>query len=149
MKEINEKPIFEHVYELRNRVIRVFVVVILISSLVFIFSIQTIEIRGINFPILYPDIYNNSAAKLISMLQDMVLPSYVKIILTTPGQALSAQIYVSLLVGIIVSMPLILWQVSDFVKPGLHKNEIKLLSKLDSIFLTPSFPQRVLISCLS
>ena len=130
MNEINERPIFEHVSELRNRVIRVFVVVILISSFVFIFSIQNIEIRGISVPIPYPDVYNNSAARLISMLQDMVLPSYVDIILTTPGQALSAQIYVSLLVGIVVSMPLILWQISAFVNPGLHRKEIKLLRNL-------------------
>ena len=129
---INEKtkPIIEHVGELRNRFIRIMVSILVCTFALFALSIRNITLDGRNFVIPYPNIYNNIASKIITILQEIVLPEYVRVILTTPGQALSAQIYVAIMCGIVISIPLILWEIIGFVKPGLYKNEIKLLRNL-------------------
>ena len=129
---INEKtkPIIEHVGELRNRFIRIMVSILVCTFALFALSTRNITLDGRNFVIPYPNIYNNMASQIITILQDIVLPEYVRVILTTPGQALSAQIYVAIMCGIVISIPLILWEIIGFVKPGLYKNEIKLLRNL-------------------
>ncbi|NSL75809.1 MAG: twin-arginine translocase subunit TatC [Thaumarchaeota archaeon] len=124
------KPIIEHLGELRNRFVRIMISILVCTFALFMFSTRNISIDGRNIRIPYPDIYNNMASQIIIALQGIVLPEYVKLILTTPGQALSAQIYISLMCGVIISMPLILWELTGFIKPGLYKNEIKLLRNL-------------------
>ena len=130
MNSDKTRPIIEHVHELRKRVIRVMGAIVVFSFSIFLFSIKEVNIDNRNITIPYPDIYNNIASKLITKLQEIVLPEYVEVILTTPGQALSAQIYISLLFGTIVSMPLILWEIIGFIKPGLYETERKLLRNL-------------------
>lgn len=53
------------------------------------------------------------------------------------SEALAAQLKVSFIASIIISMPVIFWQVWNFVKPAFYKNERKavLLFTLSSIFL--------------
>ena len=129
---INEqtKPIIEHVGELRNRFIRIMISILVCTFALFALSTRNVTIEGRNLLVPYPNIYDNIASKIITILQDIVLPEYVRVILTSPGQALSAQIYIALMCGVIISVPLILWELIGFVKPGLYKNEIKLLRNL-------------------
>lgn len=130
MNKVKTRPIIEHVGELRNRLMRIVLSILICTFGIFIFSTRNIVINETDLTIPYPDIYNNIASQIIIALQEIVLPEYVKVILTTPGQALSAQIHIALIFGIIVSIPLILWEIIGFIKPGLYDNEIKLLRKL-------------------
>jgi len=54
----------------------------------------------------------------------------VKLIVTSPGQAIIAQLYVSMFLGIILAMPVITHQVAAFVGPGLHHHEARSIRRL-------------------
>ena len=150
---INEqtKPIIEHVGELRNRFIRIMISILVCTFALFALSTRNITIDGRNFLIPYPNIYNNIASQIITILQEIVLPEYVRVILTTPGQALSAQIYVSasnatpylyknsIVIGIITN--------SANTAPIKNKNEdgaSKFLSNFISLLYNPGFTNPII-----
>jgi sec-independent protein translocase protein TatC len=59
-------------------------------------------------------------------MQKTLLPSEVKLIQTAPGQAFFAQVYVSLLIGIICSMPIIVKEIFGFISPAIGKQTKKI-----------------------
>jgi len=79
---------------------------------------------------IYFDVYDNISSNMVLLIQEITLPEYVEVILTTPGQALVAQLYVAILVGIIFSFPIILRESSAFLSPGLYPDEKKILRNL-------------------
>ncbi len=95
-----------HHLELRKRIIRCFIAIILTSCLAYIFSE---EIAGFFIAPLY------SATPLMK-----------KLVYTNLPEAFIAYIKLSLLVGIMLSFPVILYQAWSFVAPGLKDNEKKL-----------------------
>lgn len=54
-----------------------------------------------------------------------VLPPGVKLIYTEPAEAFSLNIQVSLLAGLLLTAPWVMYQVWLFISPGLHENEKK------------------------
>src|SRR3954462_20692 len=54
------------------------------------------------------------------------LPPGVKMIYTEPGEAFSLYIQISLIVGVILASPFIMYQVWKFIAPGLYSNEKRL-----------------------
>jgi sec-independent protein translocase protein TatC len=54
-----------------------------------------------------------------------VLPAGVKLIYTEPAEAFSLDIQISLLAGLLLTSPWVMWQVWLFISPGLHSNEKK------------------------
>jgi sec-independent protein translocase protein TatC len=67
----------------------------------------------------YPDPFNNVAIQVTSFMEKTLLPSEVKLIQTAPGQAFFAQVYVSLLIGIICSIPIITKEIFGFISPAI------------------------------
>src|SRR6266496_5503891 len=53
------------------------------------------------------------------------LPPGVKLIYTQPGEAFSLYITVSLIAGVVIAAPFIMYQVWMFIAPGLYSNEKK------------------------
>lgn len=94
-----------HHLELRKRLIRVFLSIILCSVVSYIFAEQI-------------------AAIFITPLFD-ASPLVYRLVYTNLPEAFIAYIKLALLVGIICSMPVGLYQLWMFVAPGLHKNEKK------------------------
>jgi sec-independent protein translocase protein TatC len=96
----------EHLDELRKRIVRALlgVVIGVVASFAFITPI-------VNF-ILTPT--------------RKVLPAGSRMIYTQPGEAFGLYIQVSLIVGVVVAAPWIMWQVWLFIAPGLYANEKKL-----------------------
>jgi sec-independent protein translocase protein TatC len=74
----------------------------------------------------YPDPFGNIALQVTKYMQDTLLPPEVKLIQTAPGQAFFAQIYVSLLIGIIGSMPIIIREIYEFISPAISKHTKKI-----------------------
>ena len=66
-------------------------------------------------------------------MEKTLLPAGVNLIQTAPGQAFFAQIYVSLLIGIIGSMPIIVKQIYGFISPAIGKQTKKV--GIFSVFL--------------
>src|SRR5471032_3692059 len=51
------------------------------------------------------------------------LPPGVKMIYTEPGEAFSLYIQISLIMGVVIASPFVMYQVWNFIAPGLYSNE--------------------------
>jgi len=123
-------PLLDHIEELRQRLIKVFITVGGLSLLTFLFELKFLKINSFSIPYLYPNVYHNIAASLIETLRDQNLPPYVKIIVTTPSEALISEMYISIFLGILIGMPVIAYEFWAFVAPGLYAKEKMVLLKL-------------------
>jgi len=117
MKEDDKLPFTAHLEELRKRLITSFVAV------------------GLGFLVAYAfkeRIFNLLARPLIS-----AMPAGDRLVFTGLPEAFFTYLKVSLLAGIILAAPVILYQFWMFVAPGLYRNERRLL--LPIIFLSSFF----------
>ena len=122
--------IAEHIDELRIRLIHIIICIVIIT----IFSMSFWNKNGscpycassgdgsqLNFIKLYypyPDPLDNIALQLTSFMKDTLLPSEVKFIQTAPGQVFFAQVYISLLIGLICSLPIVIREIFGFISPA-------------------------------
>lgn len=86
----------EHLEELRLRIIKILVAIFIMACSSYIFSIQILEY-------------------LIIPVKELVF--------ITPTEAFLARIKVAIITGVFVALPVILYQVWSFVRPGLYKKE--------------------------
>jgi sec-independent protein translocase protein TatC len=131
----------EHMDELRSRMLSIIISVMILTIFSMIFGIKSFILHyasinnnnGIQLFYPYPDLFGNIAIQLTSYMEKTLLPAGVNLIQTAPGQALFAQIYVSLLIGIIGSMPIIVKQIYGFISPAIGKRTKKV--GIFSVFL--------------
>jgi sec-independent protein translocase protein TatC len=109
----------DHLNELRIRFLRIIIFAISIVIFSSVFGIQLITVNNYSFYFIYPAIYNNIASQIILFLSHNLVPSGVKLIQTAPGQSLFAQIYVSILLSITCSIPMIVNEIFGFVSPAI------------------------------
>src|SRR5437867_6026833 len=114
-----EMSIREHLEELRIRVFRVALSIITITIFAMTFDLRPVEVAGLPLAYPYPDPIHNISARLTLYMQETLLPDGVKLIQTAPGQAFFAQVYVSALIGMIASIPLIVRELSSFISPAI------------------------------
>ena len=77
----------------------------------------------------YPDPFHDIAIQITKYMQETLLPYEVKLIQTAPGQVFFSQIYVSVLIGIIASMPIIVKETFGFISPAIeNKTKIGILN---------------------
>src|SRR5919108_5273230 len=130
--------IHEHIDELRSRMLRIIISVMIITIFSMSFGIKAFILY---YPIVennsnnnsnsiqlfypYPDPFNNVAIQVTSFMEKTLLPQEVKLIQTAPGQAFFAQVYVSLLIGIIGSIPIITKEIFGFISPAIENKQIK------------------------
>jgi sec-independent protein translocase protein TatC len=88
------------------------------------------DFNGFQFPALYYDPLNNISAHVIAMMKESLFPEDVSLIQTYPGQVFFAQIQISLMMGIIFSIPLVVKEILGFVGPGLYQAEKGLIGRL-------------------
>ncbi len=123
-------PLLDHIEELRQRLIKVFITVGVLSLVFFLFELRFFKTDSISIPYLFPNVYHNIASSLIETLRDQNLPSYVKIIVTSPSDALISEMYISIFLGVLIGMPVIAYEFWAFVSPGLYAKEKMILLKL-------------------
>jgi len=122
--------ILEHIEELRQRLIRIFAVTVGLTLFFFLFEIRFFDVGHFSIPYPYPNIFHNTAASIIEFLKDQALPPYVKIIVTSPSEALISEMLLSMILGVVVGMPAIVYEVWAFVAPALYEHEKKVIVKL-------------------
>lgn len=114
---LKEQPLVAHLIELRNRLIKALigVVVVLIPLLVYA-----------------NELYSIAAAPLLA-----VMPAGTSMIATEVTSTFLAPFKLALILAIFLAMPVVLYQVWAFIAPGLYKHERRLLFPLlaASIFL--------------
>jgi len=125
-----EMTFLEHLNELRIRVTRILITIAVIAVFSFAFGIQRFDINGVTLYLPFPTIYNNITSQIISKAAKDLLPNYVELIQTTPGQAIIAQLYVSVFLGILFGMPIIVREIWAFVSPGLYPHEKRIIAHL-------------------
>lgn len=119
----------EHIEELRVRVLRVALSIIIITIFAMTFDLRPAEIGGLPLVYPYPDPIHNISSRLTFYMQDTLLPEGVELIQTAPGQAFFAQVYVSALIGLTASIPLIVREIAAFISPAIsNKTKIGLLN---------------------
>jgi sec-independent protein translocase protein TatC len=124
-----EMTIREHIEELRVRILRVAVVIIVITIFAMTFDLRPIQVNGIPLAYPYPDPLHNISIRLTFYMQENLLPEGVSLIQTAPGQAFFSQIYVSVLIGLIASIPFIMREISAFISPAIStKTKIGLVN---------------------
>ena len=136
----SEMSIFEHINELRSRILRIVISLVIITVFSMSIGIKPIIIdldggagdnnsnnaNTIKLYYPYPDPFGNFALQVTKYMQNTLLPSEVKLIQTAPGQAFFANVYVSLLIGIIGSMPIIIKEIYGFISPAIGKHTKKI-----------------------
>ncbi|MBM3910780.1 MAG: twin-arginine translocase subunit TatC [Thaumarchaeota archaeon] len=123
MSEIQE--ITQHLNELRTRILRIVISVGIVIAFILSFHFTSIEFAGVTLYYPEPNPLNNIAAQIANQMKIQLVPESVALIQTAPGQAFFAQIYIAALVGIVVSMPIIVRELSGFIAPALEEREIK------------------------
>ncbi len=116
----------EHLNELRMRFLRVIIIAISIVFFTSIFGIHLITINNFSFYFFYPSIYSNLSSQIILFLSHSLIPPGVKLIQTSPGQSLFAQIYVSVLLSVSCSIPVIVNEIFGFVNPAIRTQTRKI-----------------------
>lgn len=129
--------IAEHFNELRIRIIHIVICIAIITIFSMTFSIKS-TILPISLPAQdggpqenlkayypYPDPLNNVALQLTSYMKDTLLPTGVKLIQTAPGQVFFAQVHISLLIGLICSLPIVIKEIFGFVSPAFDPSKNK------------------------
>lgn len=127
----------EHIDELRIRIVRIIICIAIITIFSMSFSIKSTilpisvpsqdggpqENLKVYYP--YPDPLNNVALQLTSYMKDTLLPAGVKLIQTAPGQVFFAQVHISLLIGLICSLPIVIKEIFGFISPAFDPSKNK------------------------
>src|ERR1041384_1647227 len=130
--------ITEHIDELRIRMIHIVICIAILTIFAMSFGIKaavlpielpSLDIAGhhnhlmIYYP--YPDPFNNVALQLTAFMKDTLLPPEVKLIQIAPGQVFFAQVHISLLIGLICSLPIIIKEIFGFISPAFDPSKNK------------------------
>ena len=113
-----------HFEELRKRLLRIVLVLVIITAFILIFHAEPIQVGQITLYYPTPEPLDNIAAQITNHMKHNLVPEDVQLIQTAPGQAFFAQVYIAALVGIVVGMPFIIRELVGFIKPALKENEI-------------------------
>jgi len=124
MSEIQE--ISKHLDELRRRILRIAIVIGIITVFLLTFHLTPIDVNGIQLFYPTPQPLDNIAAQITNYMKEQLVPDQVQLIQTAPGQAFFAQIYIAALVGFVLGMPVIIRELTGFIKPALKEREINI-----------------------
>lgn len=127
--------IAEHFDELRIRLIHIVICIAIITIFSMSFGIKTTIIpialpfqdagqqQNLKLYYPFPDPFNNVALQLTSFMKDTLLPPEVRLIQTAPGQVFFAQVHISLLIGLICSLPIVIREIFGFISPAFYQTK--------------------------
>lgn len=118
---------FEHLNELKKRLVWIFATVFGIALFCFTFNFKSFNFFALKIPYPYPTTENSIAIWFFNKIVSDLVPSRVDLIVTKPTDALVAILEISLFLGIVLGMPMIIYQIGRFVSPGLYPHEKKLI----------------------
>lgn len=122
--------IFRNLDEIRHRVVRVMTVFLIFFGFCILFSIRQITLLGHSFYFIYPDLYHNLSAQLLSVIESYVLSPGTQLIIVKPADGLTADAYIAMFLALLFTMPYLIYHISMFLGPALKKNEKVLLRSI-------------------
>ncbi|HIE22610.1 MAG TPA: hypothetical protein EYP68_00065 [Candidatus Korarchaeota archaeon] len=126
-----EKPLIEHVSELLERARKILYSVI-ISALV-------ISILPANINDLSASKYKPLISLIMERIKEDLLPEGVNLITYSWIEVLTVYIALAVMMGVLISSPIIAYEIYKFVNPALFPDERKYLTKFVAIFMLLSF----------
>lgn len=122
VSEMNkELSIWEHLAELIRRLRISIFSVLIITAIVAFFPANITEV--LENPILFRPL----VSLILERARETLLPSNVQLIAGTFGGPIMAYLYVSLIVGLLISSPIIGYELFAFISPALYRSEKKML----------------------
>jgi sec-independent protein translocase protein TatC len=130
IKISEDKPFVKLLYELRVRVTRICVIMIIFISVCMTLGVTIVKLDGYSLFVLYPDTFNSLSIQVISHIKNDLLSNNISLVQTTPGQAFTAQMYVAIIIGIVGSLPVMLGELFAFLNPVLHYSEKRIIKSI-------------------
>ncbi len=125
------KVITNNIDELRFRVIRIVVPILVFFSIFLLFDLRSFYIDlgsiSFHFPFIYPDPYENMGAQFLKLIIDHVITEHFQLIAIKPTDGVVADFYSCLFLSIIVTSPNISYQTGKFIGPALKASEKHLI----------------------
>ncbi|MBI2079049.1 MAG: twin-arginine translocase subunit TatC [Euryarchaeota archaeon] len=128
-------PFLGHLEELRVRVLRVVVVAAVWTVLFLLVRVETTVVGGLTVAYAVPSVYNNVASQIYAWIARTTVPPQVELFVATPMEAVGAQMEIALLLGLLLSLPFLLFELWAFLAPGLASRERRFLR----LSLPPAF----------
>ena len=115
--------IFKNLDELRYRAVRIVVAFSIFFAIFVVFKVEFIKLFGYSIPILYPNVYDNAGAQFFYLIKQHVVPSSTVLIAFKPTDGVVADLYSSMFLALIFSMPVIILEIGKFLSPALKQSE--------------------------
>lgn len=116
--------------EIRARLIKILEVFGILFGIFVIFRLQYISIFGYRFMFLYPDPYDNIGAQILFLLKAHTLTTDTTLLVLKPVDGVMADFYTCMAIALIISMPVIIYEVSKFIDPALKTSEKEMLRSI-------------------
>ena len=125
-----EAPLIEHLRELALRIKNIVIYLAIFFVIYFLFGISFVKVGSYTIPILYPTLYHSIAIQAVNLFLDREKPAGLHLITLNPFDPLYSAMYVSFLLALITSFPLVFREIWAFIAPGLYEHEKKLIKKV-------------------
>ncbi len=116
--------------EIRYRILKILEVFGILFGIFVIFRIQYISLLGHRFLFLFPDPYDNIGAQVLFLLKSHILTANTALLVLKPVDGVMADFYTCMALALIISMPVIVFEVSKFIDPALKNSEKEMLRSI-------------------
>ncbi|MCZ6725312.1 MAG: twin-arginine translocase subunit TatC [Thaumarchaeota archaeon] len=123
----HEMSLMGHIAELRNRLLRIFIAIMVIMTFSLTFGIKQVRINDTNVYLPIPNPFDNLSMQLLRKVIDDIIPPFVEPIVTAPAQGFVSMIIMALFIAVILSSPVWVREISGFIGPALYETERKLI----------------------
>jgi len=123
--------IWDHLDELRSRVIKIAITLISIGSISYFITLKSATLLGFNIYYPYPNFFNNMNTLLFNYVRnDLLGGTSIQLIQVDVADAMIIQMKISIFIAITIGMPMILYQFNKFLSPGLFPKERRMIISL-------------------
>lgn len=130
-KETGEMSFWDHLTELFSRLRRIFYAFIISTIVVMVVPIS-IDLTNIN---LSNPFYQTIASMLINVFQERFLTEGIVLIPLSFYAPLEVYVFISIVIGATISLPVALYELYNFFSPALHKYEKRFALKFTASFI--------------
>ncbi len=116
--------------EIRYRILKILEVFGILFGIFVTFRIQYISLLGHRFLFLFPDPYDNIGAQVLFLLKSHILTANTALLVLKPVDGVMADFYTCMALALIISMPVIIFEVSKFIDPALKSSEKEMLRSI-------------------
>ena len=123
----HEMTYLEHLEELRTRIVRVSILLLLWVAVFMSVRVDRVMIANVPVPTPVPSLYNTISARVFQWVVANTVPTDVRVVTLSATEAVSAQIQIAFVLAVIVVFPFLLYETWAFFAPGLAEAEQRVL----------------------